>query len=917
MKKIKIKLLILLVFFAFKFYGQDTTNYLGTGMSMPVSWTYLDTAFIVGDSNSVLPPANSSQNFRQALNSYSLPNYDNAILQAKADYIAQTCKKCAYGKRIGKGNINTVDVKTNAQYYNPHIAGGKLWIMHITSPTALGLMFYFSKFKIPQFSSLSIYTADRSQILGPYTNSNNNSDTTQGIQFETLPITAKDVFVEYYESDSADFTGSIVLDNIIHLFNNTYSSISPPPSTSAHCQKDACNLVNYAKEANSVALILAYDVADSSLVTCSGSLLNNTNQDGTPYFLTASHCLGSSTTSSIYNTTTWVFIFDYQKKCTGSTTSIVPYQKVIYGATTSNPHNPLSYDIHCIDSENSITSDYLFLQLNDNPQGSVLLMDLCYSGWLYGDPLASSQYYNFDTASSIIVIHHPKGDYKKISIGGNLRSADGTGGNDCSSTDPNWTGDYFFNMDINNSGQIPYYGGGIEEGSSGSPIYVDNGGFPRLIGTVTGANPTDTVSVSPVIDACDQGSYTGFYSKFFQDWNNDPVAFSTYLDPNNNHSNPSFTGINTWCSTATPGNSNINSQYTSQGIKINGETGIPILCLPVINIELEPLVADNFKFNNTSSLISCNSVPSEICYTTGIASQNCHTDLFSYTIFLSPLTDNGSVITTYKHTFNDYCSNLGVVIPNNSGTNNERDIPSIKVFTNDIHHFPGPGRAPGGNLPPGYWRIGIGTSYNGWKYSFRDFYVLPDTLVRANAQIDTISSSLIASTSVTLENVFVPKSASAYIGATDFIELEDKSHIESGHYFIENVGCSSHLRAANSNSNKQFSNAHSLTNNNQSNIIQTNNSNQVSTINKNRSEILIYPNPTNNDVVLDFKNSSFTNNDITFKVFNSMGQLVRNQITSLNGNTQFSLGLSDLNAGIYNIIITQGVKVFQSKVVKQ
>src|ERR1700740_64222 len=161
----KIKLLILLVFFAYKFYGQDTTNYFGVGMAMPVSWTYLDTNVVLGDSNSVLSPTNSNQNFRQALNSYSLPNYDNAMLQARADYIAKTCKTCAYGKRIGKGNINTVDLKTTAQYYNSHIAGGKLWIMRVTSPTALGLMFYFSKFKIPQRSSLFIYTADRSQVL--------------------------------------------------------------------------------------------------------------------------------------------------------------------------------------------------------------------------------------------------------------------------------------------------------------------------------------------------------------------------------------------------------------------------------------------------------------------------------------------------------------------------------------------------------------------------------------------------------------------------------------------------------------------------------------------------------------------------------------------------------------------------------
>jgi len=874
----------------------------------------LDTNFVVGDSNSVLAPINSSQNFRQALNSYTLPNYDNATLQSQADYIARTCKKCADGKRIGKGNINTIDLKTTAQYYNPHIAGGKLWIMRITSPTALALMFYFSEFKIPQSSSLFIYTADRTQILGPYTNSNNNPDTTQGIQFETLPIAAKDVFVEYYESDSADFTGTVTFDNIIHLFNNTYSNISPPTSgASAWCQKDACEQPTYAKEVNSVALILAYDAVDSTLNTCTGSLLNNTNQDGTPYFLTASHCLGSSTTSSVYNTTTWVFIFDYQKKCSGSTTSTSPYQKVIYGATSS-PHNPLSYDMHCSFSENSMKSDYLFLQLNDNPAGSVLLMDLCYSGWLYGDPLASSQYYSYDTSSAILIIHHPQGDYKKISIGSNLRSADDTGGNDCTTSDAVWTGEYFFNLDINNSGLDPHYGGGIEEGSSGSPVYVENGGFPRLIGTVTGGAQTDSLGLTP-IDPCNQDTYLGYYSKFFQDWNADPVTFNAYLDPSNSRSSPAFNGIDTWCSTASPSNPTISgAQYTSQGIKINGEAGTPVLCAPVQSIELEPLLADDFKFNRTTSLISCNSLPSQICSSSGLVVPKCTTYIHTYEIYLYQLNDDGSVKgNPYTHTFNLYCNDQGgTVIPNNSGTNNELDISSITVQINNLHRFPsGPG------VPPGYWRMGIGTNYNGWKYSSRDFYVLPSTITRNSTTTDTISSSLIASTSITLEDVFVPNVSPIDLAATDYIQLEDKSHFESGHYFIEPVNCSSQLRIAN---NQPSSNSKSFNTTNQNNIVPTTNNNQlasISTINKNKSNVLIYPNPTNNDVVIDFKNSSFTNNDITFKVFNSIGQMVKNQISSLNGGTQFNLGLSELNAGIYNVIITQGGKMFQSNIVKQ
>ena len=39
--------------------------------------------------------------------------------------------------------------------------------------------------------------------------------------------------------------------------------------------------------------------------SCTGAMVNNTAQDGTPYFLTANHCLGG-------NTNNWSFKFDFE-----------------------------------------------------------------------------------------------------------------------------------------------------------------------------------------------------------------------------------------------------------------------------------------------------------------------------------------------------------------------------------------------------------------------------------------------------------------------------------------------------------------------------------------------------------------------------------------------------------------------------
>ena len=60
-------------------------------------------------------------------------------------------------------------------------------------------------------------------------------------------------------------------------------------------------------EKKAVALIV-----NGGFAACTGSLINNTANDGTPYFLTANHCLG--------NPNTWTYYFNHESStCSGST----------------------------------------------------------------------------------------------------------------------------------------------------------------------------------------------------------------------------------------------------------------------------------------------------------------------------------------------------------------------------------------------------------------------------------------------------------------------------------------------------------------------------------------------------------------------------------------------------------------------
>ena len=136
---------------------------------------------------------------------------------------------------------------------------------------------------------------------------------------------------------------------------------------------------DWQNEKKAVALIV-----EGGSAVCSGALVNNTAQDGTPYFLTANHCLSGGNP-----TANWVYYFNHESAtCTGNTG---PTNQSISGSTLK---------------ANRAGSDFCLVHLNDTPPQS---WDVWYAGWDNSDDAAA--------VSSAVGIHHPDGDVKKISFG--------------------------------------------------------------------------------------------------------------------------------------------------------------------------------------------------------------------------------------------------------------------------------------------------------------------------------------------------------------------------------------------------------------------------------------------------------------------------------------------------------------------
>jgi len=236
---------------------------------------------------------------------------------------------------------------------------------------------------------------------------------------------------------------------------------------------------------NSVARVLVKQ--GSSLFWCTGSLINNTKKDGKPYFLTANHC-GDNASFEDYSD--WVFDFNFESDDCDKPL-FEPEKNTIYGSEllAHSPDNVNSY------------SDFKLLLLNQNIPSE---FKPYFIGWDRSNSISGSG----------VSIHHPQGDIKMISS--YLHALIST---EYFEDFEDLNGKYWkVNWSETESGQ-----GVTEGGSSGSPIYNDQG---LLVGTLTGGEASCSYQDDP-----------DWYGKFSYHWesngNDSTTQLKYWLDPLN------------------------------------------------------------------------------------------------------------------------------------------------------------------------------------------------------------------------------------------------------------------------------------------------------------------------------------------------------------------------------------------------
>lgn len=407
---------------------------------------------------------NSKTQINDVKSVVSMPSFDlQAVMQANAANELNKTGPYMFGY---EHQVN-YDL-TNSGTWTVLSNGDKVWRLRVESEGALSLNFVFSDFFIPEGGSLHMYNDDKSHVVGAYTSSNNNVNNELG----TGLLKGEEGIIEYYEPKEVNGQGKLLLTMIVHGYrdiNNFYSEKGLNDSGGCNMDAICSDGDDWRDEIRSVARIV------NGGGVCTGTMVNNTAEDGIPYFLTANHC-------SPQNMGSYVFQFKYESPSCGSQTT----------SNSAAPSGSVNEVNGSVFRARQADSDFGLLELNAIPANPY------YSGWDNSGAIPQSA----------VGIHHPSGDVKKLAFDDDvLQTATAMG----SAAGGTWQIEEWERLTT------------TEGGSSGSGLWDQN---HRLIGQLWGGQA-----------GCGN-SINDYYGKLSMSWDGNGSSGSAarlndWLDPQN------------------------------------------------------------------------------------------------------------------------------------------------------------------------------------------------------------------------------------------------------------------------------------------------------------------------------------------------------------------------------------------------
>jgi PKD repeat protein len=368
--------------------------------------------------------------------------------------------------------------------------GTKVWRVRIVSEGALALKVLCPEFYIPQGAELFLYNENRQQLVS--LNSKNNPQF--GTYYSPKMIQGDALYMEYVQPASVSGNPVIRMDGLCYFYRgvDAYVGYYANKRETGYGSSGSCEVnincpagTNWQDQKKGVAEIAI--ISGWSVGFCTGSLVNNTANDGTPYFLTADHCGGVDEANSMSR---WEFNFNFEASGCSNPTSEPNYDVVTGCTLRARPSGAQSSG-----------TDFLLLELNTT-EDHLEEIGAYYNGW---DRSTTG-------AASGVGIHHPQGDIKKISVyTRQLVAATYTSQN---TQNGHWQVWWTTSTGV------------TEGGSSGSPLFNDANKL--IVGTLTGGASSCSATGNSLYD---------MYGRFDLHWENGGTSnanrLKPWLDPQN------------------------------------------------------------------------------------------------------------------------------------------------------------------------------------------------------------------------------------------------------------------------------------------------------------------------------------------------------------------------------------------------
>ncbi|MCT4580786.1 MAG: hypothetical protein N4A35_05145, partial [Flavobacteriales bacterium] len=410
--------------------------------------------------------------------------------------------------------------------------GSKIWRLGIRMRDAQALSLYFSEaVVIPGGGKLNAYNESQTQYVGAYTSNTPVFHAMEMIEGEMLTL-------EYYMPSGETQLPNISISGVSYYyrgveeriagFRNSTLNQNRGPHLSCHVDV-ACPEINGWTNQRDAVVHYTFRTGLFSTSMCSASIMNNTANDCTPYVLSANHC-GEPTSNSDINGHVWYF--NYQRPtCTpGNTSQYNGARSQTMNGGTLKASSQLG--TAPASATNQIKgADFYLAELSTAIPSS---FNAYYAGWNRTS----------NAPSSGVGIHHPKGDEKKIATYTTTPTKTSYGGA--------WAYSHlkvYWGSTANGSGAL-------EGGSSGSPLFNQNG---LVVGPATASSLT-----------CGSAGGYSLYGRIFKAWdqegNNNNQRLKPWLDPVNS-------GVTSLTGTYAPCSSGGGSSSTG-----TCSTPIPITC---------------------------------------------------------------------------------------------------------------------------------------------------------------------------------------------------------------------------------------------------------------------------------------------------------------------------------------------------